>query len=949
MNPLQEHLFEAVFNLFSSSCIIVKADDPRFTIVSSNEQHKKTTNTFGKAIAGKGLWEVFNPQAGGGLDEKDALIKGMQQCMAEKEPVKLPVLRFDIPGTDGRSYTQTWWQVEITPISNVDGNVEYLMHTSYDVTEQVSGREAKEKARLQQQALQEITFLNEELATANEELLTINEEVVATNEELQQLQENLQELNNELEERVESRTKAITESEARFRNMVEQSPVAMLVNRGENLIFETVNQPMIDLIGKGESVRGKPWFEAIPELKGQPVLERLYNTFHNGNEWIGNEVSIFLNRNGRLQQRFYNLTYKPLIESGQIAGVLQSAVDVTEQVKAKQALVESEAWLRAIFEQAPMGMALLKGKDLVIELANDNILKLWSKSRDVIGKITSVVRPEVEAQSYLKILQEVYATGVAYKVHEAHAYILHEGKKKWGYYNITYQPVKDNAGITTGILVMADDVTEKVLARKEQEKIYEQISLAKDASRLGMFDADLINNTIDWDDRCRQLYGITHNEPINYENDFLNSLHEEDKEKVLQGVAHAFNKALFNGEYEMENRLQRGPDKEVIWVRTKGKVFFDAQDKPVRFIGYIQDVTKQLIERKELERTEEMLKAAIESAQLGTWSIDIATSTFVTSVRFKQIFGFNADEELPYDVAIRQIAKEYRDQVDAAAGAAIMDGANFDVEYPLVSFRDNKLRWVKSTGRLYESEPGKPSHFSGTILDITERKMEEIRKNTFIAMVSHELKTPLTSLKAYVQILSMTAELEENNFVSDALNKVNSQVNKMTTMISSFLNVARLEAGKIELQKKEFDLPALVSERVEEMISGTQRSDIYIAHCPPLIVNADYEKIGQVLNNLLSNAIKFSPQGKPIEVTCSNAGNIVTVCVKDEGMGIKAQDITRVFERFYRVESQQIQTMPGFGIGLYLCAEIVRRHDGKIWVESEWGKGSAFYFSLPVV
>jgi signal transduction histidine kinase len=167
-------------------------------------------------------------------------------------------------------------------------------------------------------------------------------------------------------------------------------------------------------------------------------------------------------------------------------------------------------------------------------------------------------------------------------------------------------------------------------------------------------------------------------------------------------------------------------------------------------------------------------------------------------------------------------------------------------------------------------------------------------------------------------------------------------------MINGFLNVSRLESGKIQLDKQSFDLNGLLKEVVEEATLTTASHQICLVTEGVITVQADRDKIGSVISNLLSNAIKYSPKGKTVEIKCQLTNGMAQVSVKDEGMGIKPEDIEKLFERYYRVNSKHTQTISGFGIGLYLSGEIVERHNGKIWVESQTGIGSTFYFTLPV-
>jgi len=215
-------------------------------------------------------------------------------------------------------------------------------------------------------------------------------------------------------------------------------------------------------------------------------------------------------------------------------------------------------------------------------------------------------------------------------------------------------------------------------------------------------------------------------------------------------------------------------------------------------------------------------------------------------------------------------------------------------------------------------------------------------------MVSHELRTPLTSLQGYVQLLTSKAKTAEDTFSVVKLDKAQIQVKKMLTLMNGFLNASSFEAGKIYLNEQTFEINALLNEVVEEVMLITPSHNIVVLPSPIVSVNADRDKIGQVINNFLSNALKYSPKGKNIEIACREVDGSVQVSVKDDGMGIKPEDQGKLFDRYFRIESALTQTISGFGLGLYLSAEIIQRHNGKVWVESEAGKGSTFYFSLPL-
>jgi two-component system sensor histidine kinase VicK len=344
----------------------------------------------------------------------------------------------------------------------------------------------------------------------------------------------------------------------------------------------------------------------------------------------------------------------------------------------------------------------------------------------------------------------------------------------------------------------------------------------------------------------------------------------------------------------------------------------------------------------------ELSLLAVEAANVGTWLLDEETKEFLPSKRLKELFGYHADENMSYEGLIAQIDLKYRNKVVVGIENAMVNREHFHMDFRVIGFHDQKQRWVKALGGMYSDSERKQFHFSGVMMDITEEKQNELRKNKFIGIVSHELKTPLTSLKAYVQMLYAWAKKQKDSFAITSLSKVERQVKKMQNMINGFLNLSQAESGKIQLDKQDFDLGELINDVMNETKLITTSHTINFLPCEPIAIHADKEKIEQVVINLFNNAIKYSPKQTVITVSCETIDNMAQVCVKDEGIGIDEQDIDQLFKRYYRVENKHTENITGFGIGLYLCAEIIKHHNGNIWVESEVGKGSVFYFSLPL-
>lgn len=343
----------------------------------------------------------------------------------------------------------------------------------------------------------------------------------------------------------------------------------------------------------------------------------------------------------------------------------------------------------------------------------------------------------------------------------------------------------------------------------------------------------------------------------------------------------------------------------------------------------------------------DMAQMAVDSANVGIWILDVVSRNFLPSTRTKNLFGFLPEEEISFDDILRKVAGKNRSGVLTNIEEAIKGRRNLYVECPVMIPNEKTQRWLSITGGFSTSDLTN-SFFCGIVVDITEQKKNDLRRSRFIGMVSHELKTPLTILKAYVQMLNKWAKKQNDSFTIGALSKVDKQVKKMLNMINSLLNLSGAEAGKIHLNKQEFDMDELITEVINETLFITSSHNIIITPGDSVRVNADRDKIGQVMANLLSNAAKYSDPEQDIEVSCAKDGNKLTVSIRDRGMGISPEDIEKLFLPHYRAETKETEKITGFGIGLYLCSEIIQRHQGKIWVESELGHGSTFNFSLPI-
>ena len=270
------------------------------------------------------------------------------------------------------------------------------------------------------------------------------------------------------------------------------------------------------------------------------------------------------------------------------------------------------------------------------------------------------------------------------------------------------------------------------------------------------------------------------------------------------------------------------------------------------------------------------------------------------------------------------------------------------------------IRKIKEVEAALRQSEEKYRQLSMNLEEKVNERTEELRKlneadklkSDFIKMASHELKTPVTSIKGYTQLILSALKEDESKIspllIRSSLISVDKQVTRLTRLMSELLDLSKIETGMLVLSKEIFNLNELVIETVQDIIYTNSKHNINVFHDFECHVDGDKDRIGQVLINFLTNAIKYSPNSDKVEVWVRQSEkDRVSVSVKDFGIGIEEKDHEKIFERFYRAGGKEEQTFPGFGIGLFIAKEIIQRHDGIIGLVSQKGKGSIFTFKLP--
>lgn len=735
----------------------------------------------------------------------------------------------------------------------------------------------------------------------------------------------------------------VGDREKKFREMVKQAPIGITIFRGKEFTVEVANEKYLELIDRKEAeFEGKPLFESLPEVK-ESVEGLLNQVLETGEPYYGYEFPVTLNRYGRADLAYFNFVYQPLREeNGDISGVVVVATDVTSSVETRHSLMESEKQFRHFIMQSPIAMTIFRGEDFVIELANNVMFeKIWRrKEADVIGKKIVDAFPELVEQKYPELLKKVFVSGKPHREIEAVAYVMGDDGMNKFYLDFEYAPLFETDKSVSGIMVTVNDVTEQVNARKKVEDAEERLRIALEAAELATWDLDLKTRHLIYSPRLVEIFGMAGVTNVTHKQ-LRGLIHPGDLKDIVEK---AFEKAMVTGVYMYEARIVR-KDGILRWIRLQGKVFYE-DGVASKIIGILRDITEDKFYEQELQESEQKFRLLADSMPQLIWTGDEKgdLNYFNNAVYEYSGLAFN---ELQNEGLFQIIYPAEQEEILTLWRQSVASGVDFNFEHRLKRF-DGEYRWQLSRAIPQRDADGEIQMWVGTSTDIHEIKELDQQKDYFISMASHELKTPVTSLKGYTQLLLSHYENSGDGFLLSALKIIDKQTFRLSKFISELLDLSKIKYGSLLFDEEDFEVNLFLKEMVSEKRQLNPAYTINFTGGNDALVYADKDRIRQVVANIINNAIKYSPSSTIINVTCEVKNKRVIVSVQDFGIGISKPDQEKIFDRFYRVGGKSQKTYPGFGIGLYIASEIIKRSNGEIGVTSELQKGSTFYFSLPL-
>jgi PAS domain S-box-containing protein len=439
----------------------------------------------------------------------------------------------------------------------------------------------------------------------------------------------------------EEKNKQIEASEKRFSNILSQSLLAVAILKGKEMIVTSANDVILKLWGKGKNVIGKTLIEVLPELIGQPFPKLLDDVYTTGVPFATPEIKAIINRNGIMQESYFNLVYQPYRDvDNTITGITILAIEITDYVLAKKQIEESEKRFSNILSQSLMAVCVLKGRELVINSANESMIEMWGKGKNVIGKTLIEVLPEIKGQSFLKLIDDVYTTGVPFATPEIKAILNRNGKEEECYFNLVYQAFRDVDESVTGIIVFATEITKQVTTQKQIEDSEAKFKALSENIPHMVWTAGPEGNKNFFNKYFLDYTGKTLEELTG--NGFREIIFPEDLKKDLVLWHHS----LKTGEdFIMEKRI-RHHDGTYRWHLSQGIAQKDEQGEIIGWIGSSTDIDEHKIFAKELTEAKILAEVAAGIAEDAQSKAESATLIAEDATKSKQQFLSNMSHEI---------------------------------------------------------------------------------------------------------------------------------------------------------------------------------------------------------------------------------------------------------------------------------------------------------------
>lgn len=634
------------------------------------------------------------------------------------------------------------------------------------------------------------------------------------------------------------------------------------------------------------------------------------------------------------------VTFCPLVADGKTR-VTAAVRDITERRRAEEERV------RIITETANEAFVKMDALGRIVGWSHEAEVVFGWSSQEAIGRsMADTIIPPKDREAHRQGLRRFLATGEGPVLNRrVELTALHRDGREFPV-EIRISPRR--AGATFVFNAFLHDISERKRAeealRQSEGRFRGLVTASSDVVyRMGP----------DWGE-MRQLRGrdfIADTESPN--RTWLDKyIHPEDQAQVLAAIRQAIQT---KGVFELEHRVVR-VDGSLGWTSSRAIPITDDRGEIVEWVGMAIDITKRRMAEKALSDSEERLRLALEAANFGTFDYYPQTGKLIWDAQMKRIWGLEDDQELVYEEAVNRVYTEDQARFRQAVANSFVPegGGRFQVEFRVVK-PDGRVVWHGALGRVsFEASPDgtkRPVRMIGVESDISERKAAEeavARANTelqqFAYVASHDLQEPLRAVAGFCQLLAARYQDRIDDKGREWLAYVVDGAKQMQELVQGLLRLSRVETeGKAFVSTP---VSAIVAQALQNLDSMIHESGAEISCGELPAVRGDHWQLVTVFQNLIGNAVKFRGDKRPrVSISAERNGTDCIFHVRDNGIGIDRAHFGRLFVIFQRLHRRD--QYPGTGIGLVHCKRIVERHGGRIWVQSELGKGSTFSFALP--
>ncbi len=772
----------------------------------------------------------------------------------------------------------------------------------------------------------------------------------------------------------------IKDSKAELENIFMQVPAMIAILKGQEYVYEFANPAYIELFGNSILI-GKTLLETMPEVEGQGFIELLDNVYKTGETFIGKEMPMMLNRNGKPEKAYVNFSYQAFKNTkGETEGILVFAYEVTEQVNARKQIEEiakenkkMASHLALATDSANVGTWSLDIKSQKLEWS-DVHKRLWGYNEHAEDLTYQDWHNVIVQEDKEKAFQKIEEAKVNHTEYEAE-YSIHRANddvirwmRSFGKY---YYNDKGEAEMLTGISI---DITEQ---KEAEEKIKEARGLLETTLQnvpSAIYHFDKAGNLLYLNELGARQIGYETIEEVLAEKD-VSQLRKRAYETFT--VLNEQGKPMSADQNSTALAYKTGQSSEVVsqlinrktgaslWLLSRASPFYDHNGELIKVIASSTNITEQKEAEEAIRESEARFRTMAEATEVLIGVADEKSNVTYFNKAWVDLTGRPMEDLLKLGWA-DLLHPEDKDRVINIYLSAFAKQEDYTVEFRILD-KNGEYRWLlaKVPARFYPD--GTFAGYISACVDITEQKSltEELErkikertkelntKNTDLArsnaelaafnyIASHDLQEPLRSISNYVGLLAKKNNRQDEE-TNEFMNYIIGSAARMSLLINDLLEYARIGKDKTI---SEIDCDKLLHEVLKDMAASIKESGAKI-HSEKLPIIKGYVQIKSIFQNLLSNAIKFRKNGTHpvINITAQDKEKEWLFGIKDNGIGIEKTYYDKLFVIFQRLHTRV--EYPGTGIGLANCKKIVELHGGTIWVESELGKGSAFYFTIP--